>query len=240
MAHTSTVVVLANSKKKGGRCVAGKLIDSDQSGVYRAGAWVRPIDPAGEEGTISPATTSVGGSYLTPLDIVEIPLEAPSNDPHHPEDCIIAGTAWRKVGRAGASQIIPAFCDDPLRLWGAQSAVSRRVPVGFVPQMDVPSTLRLVQPTTESRIHGFMDEGWEGRPPRPKIRLSLSDDGLEHSFDVTDIAFLNRTEFADRVRENQEYEIVFKDPTKVAFCLSLTPPFKGYQYKIAAAIIELP
>lgn len=64
--------------------------------------------------------------------------------------------------------------------------------------------------------------------------------GIIHSFDVKDLAFLTRYGIKEQVRQYGQFQLRFADPTKVAFCLSLTPPFNGFQYKITAAIIELP
>jgi len=61
-----------------------------------------------------------------------------------------------------------------------------------------------------------------------------------HAFDVKDLAFIARYDIKEHVLQYGNFQLCYADPTKIAFCLSLTPPFNGFQYKIAAAVIELP
>jgi hypothetical protein len=85
-----------------------------------------------------------------------------------------------------------------------------------------------------------MEDRHDGRGPRVRVRLEIPHGGLIHEFDVTDAAFRSRYGIKNHVIQRGTFELCFADPTKVAFSLSLTPPFNGYQYKIAAAIIEVP
>ena len=86
MATTERLVVLANSEKKGDKCVAGKRLTLRSDNYYDVGEWIRPIHPRTGEGEIPTHLTVVGGRSLAPLDVVEITFEGPANDPNHPED----------------------------------------------------------------------------------------------------------------------------------------------------------
>lgn len=61
------LICLANSRRDGGRCIAGIDIDSGQ--------WIRPIPPGG--GAIPEEKTLLGSRLLAPLDVIELELEAP-------------------------------------------------------------------------------------------------------------------------------------------------------------------
>ncbi len=50
---------------------------------------------------------------------------------------------------------------------------------------------------------------------------------------------MERYGIKEHVLQYGKFQLRYPEPAKVAFCLSLTPPFNGFQYKIAAAIIEL-
>ena len=62
------LICLANSRRDGGRCVAGIDMDS--------GRWIRPIPPKG--GAIPEEKTFLGRKLLAPLDVIELELDAPT------------------------------------------------------------------------------------------------------------------------------------------------------------------
>ncbi len=66
------LICLANSRRDGGRCVAGIDVDT--------GLWVRPLPPRG--GAIPEEKTLLGGRLFTPLDILELDLDPPAFTTH--------------------------------------------------------------------------------------------------------------------------------------------------------------
>ena len=240
MAKKEFLLVLANSQKNGDRCVAGKLLTPKRDGTYDVGRWIRPIHPDTKEGEIPSEMTLIDEQWLAPFDVIEIGLDKPLRNPHHPEDWVIdLNIMWRRASYISKGYL-PQLCDGPGDLWGKSSATSRRVPVGYVPQMTVPSTLRLVAPTAPCVVRGFIEDGMDGRGPRVRVRLDIPHDGVIHAFDVKDLAFLARHAIEEQVLQYGHFQRRFVEPGKVAFCLSLTPPYNEHQYKIAAAIIETP
>jgi hypothetical protein len=235
-------VVLANSRKKGGRCIAGKLLTLRPDDLYDVGEWIRPIDASTDEGEIPNATARIKGHALQPFDIVEVSLDGNANDPNHPEDWIITkGVPWSQKGTIDRGSL-PNLFDHPTNLWANNWIHSRKVPIGFVPSMETPATLTLIQPETASRIEVFQQTF---ERTTTKCRLHLAYGGLNHEFDVTDDAFLAKHQIFQSANKENSFNIDFLDPAKVAFCLSLTPPFSRnndpkYHYKIAATIFEIP
>ena len=64
-----TVVCLANSRKHGGRCVAGKVI-GEPGGPY----WIRPVS-ARPDGSLSLGEIRLpDGTLPQPLDIIQVPV----------------------------------------------------------------------------------------------------------------------------------------------------------------------
>ncbi|MEI6350911.1 MAG: hypothetical protein WCP06_07375 [Verrucomicrobiota bacterium] len=239
MSKKELLLVLANSQKNGGRCVAGKLLTPNGNGTYDVGRWVRLIHPDRREGEIPAEMTLIDDQWLAPFDVIEIGLDKAMRDSHHPEDWLIdPGTTWRRTFYISKGDL-PQLCDDPVDLWGKDSAICRRVPVGYVSQMTVPATLRLVAATSPCAVRGFIEDRMDGRGPRVRVRLQIPHEGVIHEFDVKDLAFLARYGIEEIVRKYGRFELLLAVPSKVGFCLSLTPPFNDYQYKIAAAIIEL-
>ena len=83
------IVCLANSFKRGGRCIAG--ID------LKTNRWIRPIG-RGDEGAIG-VERLINGEEPELLDIVELPLGAREDDLGcQPENRILLPGSWRKVG----------------------------------------------------------------------------------------------------------------------------------------------
>lgn len=234
MTEKKTILVLANSTKKGGRCVAGReLIENDSDG-YTIGPWIRPIDAHGAEGTIDERRTVINGRTLLPLEIIEVSCTGSANDPLHPEDWTIdRATVWTRVedARPDALAVIE---DDAGDLWGPASASSRRVaPVPGTP------TLKLIRPRGKVTVTAYKDEPpWGGVKFRRYI--DIEHDGVTHRLPIDDPEFIKRhkldaTTIADR---HIQFDL---DPKKTVVVASLTPPFShdGLQYKIAATILEL-
>ncbi len=240
MARKAFLLVLANSQKNGDRCVAGRLLTPTGSGIYDVGRWVRPTHPERPEGEIPLGMTLIDGQWLAPLDVIEIGLTKPLYDRDHPEDWKIdPRIPWRRIAVLPEASLQPLY-DDPEDLWGSSSAKSRRVPVGYVPAMRHPSSLRLVRPSASCVVHGFLEDRMDGRGPRLRVRLMIPTDAAIHVFDVKDLAFIERYGIKAHVLQYGSFQLFYAAPIKAAFCLSLTPPFNGFQYKIAAAVIDLP
>jgi len=91
------LIIMANSRKMGNRCIAG--IDAD------SGEWVRPVYGAGDQG-VPWDVRQVQGAEPRLLDIVSIPLA--SDGPHRdiqPENCRILEGPWKRIGEATVQQV---------------------------------------------------------------------------------------------------------------------------------------
>jgi hypothetical protein len=85
------LICLANSRKHGGRCVAGLRTDGT--------GWVRPVGTL-PHGTLYP-TDYMLSDYTEPgvLDVVRVGLAAPRPAAHQPENWVIDGTTWGLLAR---------------------------------------------------------------------------------------------------------------------------------------------
>lgn len=228
---TKQILILANSIKRQQRCVAGRELLGSEGGTPRIGGWVRPIDPSQPEGAIPSWTACVGSQSLAPFDVVEVPLAGSANDPFHPEDwTIVPGIPWRRLGRLGKEVLeeIPGESGD---LWGLGSAESRRV----LPNCRH-STLRLLKGAERIRAAAWKME----RAGREAVRsmLYFTKGGVEHQFTIDDPRFGSRHQVAAAVKADGRWTIEL-NPAKTVVVASLTLPFNGFHYKVAATIIEL-
>lgn len=77
------ILVLASSKKLGGRCVAG---------ITRSGEWVRPV--SGAPHGLFKTECEVEGRWPEALDVVRFGYEKRLPDPAQPENVLIDGSSW--------------------------------------------------------------------------------------------------------------------------------------------------
>lgn len=93
------IIILANSFKPGGYCMAG--VDS------RTGEWVRPVSR-----DVSRAIQESVAKKIGILDVVEIPLAADRPmDRYQKENHFVDSGDWKVVGRKSPSEII-RYCED--------------------------------------------------------------------------------------------------------------------------------
>ena len=226
---SKTILVLANSMKKGGRCVAGLEATLVATNTYRLGNWIRPIDADQDEGTIPNERTRISNRMLKPLDLVEIQFLRSANDPHHPEDVVIDGAVrWKHVGIMGP-QVLLGLNDQSGDLWGP----ARRV----VPREGT-NTLRLIKPQGACHVMACREEVPWGRGVRDTRILTVVHHGIHHQFSIDDPEFTQRHDLSPASVGDRQVRFDL-DPAKTIIVASLTKPFKGFQYKIAACIFEL-
>ena len=233
-AVTKTLLVLANSiKKYPDRCVAGlEMISRD--GNFLLGKWIRPVDPGQPEGAIPLRRTVIGGQAVGPLHCVEMTFTGPASDPNHPEDWILeAETPWKIVDRYDHS-ILDRLPDQTGDLWGMASAASRQVLKGTSAV-----TLRLIKPRNPVVVEAFHEfDSFKGKDQFKKV-LTIRHENVNHLFSITDPLFDQRHGLSPgRVSKGERRTFELK-PENLVIVASLTPPLpNGYQYKIAAAILE--
>ena len=93
------LLVFANSKKLGGRCLAGIDIETRR--------WMRPVSKTFDR-EIQNSATYKDGCWIRPGDLIEIEIESPVPRPHHPEDFEFSGevTVIKKSALLDFSQLI--------------------------------------------------------------------------------------------------------------------------------------
>ena len=232
-AQTKTILVLANSiKKYPSRCVAGiEMIPVE--GGYDFGNWIRPVDPSQNEGALPLRRTEVNGQSVEPLQVVKMIFDGPSNDPNHPEDWNLQpSTLWELLGQYDNS-ILAKLPDQEGDLWGAESIAKNRIPTGTAN-----NTLRLIKPKGKVCVEAFHETDWYTQKDRFRKVLTIPCQGVYHSFSITDPRFQERHGLLPGNVKKDERVKIELNPEGLFVIASLTPPLGGFQYKIAATIIE--
>lgn len=102
------IICLANSKKLGGRCLAG--ID------IATGEWVRPVSSEQHQ-EITWAMRQTNGVEPKLLDVIEIPLQATGDDIGcQPENRLLAQGNWQLVKQLKPSDVSQYYDDDSVIL----------------------------------------------------------------------------------------------------------------------------
>ena len=165
------LVILANSRKMGNRCIAG--IDAE------SGEWVRPVYETGDQG-VPWSVRQVDGAEPCLLDIVSISVA--SDGPHRdiqPENRRILKGAWRREGQATVDQIAKYRLKAGLILHNAD----RKIHVGKLRQVAAKDMKSLCL----IRAHvAFSTEGtYRGKRVNAQFKLGQS----EYLIPVTDYEY---------------------------------------------------
>jgi len=213
------MVVLANSKKCGGYCMAGKSLDA----AGRVGGWVRPVKGTAEGGLSLRSTVCSDGRQATVLDVVSQEWGPAAPDLHQRENRLMGPEALQRCGRV-AWEDIPVLADDVSSgLWvdgySSSCGLNDRVPDFWLPHMS--GSLRLI---AVPRLALCRTLGYEGHV---KYRAEFRIGGRCYNLALTDTVATFWLMNVERLTLADAY-----------VCVSLAVPFRdGFAYKLAAAVI---
>ena len=225
MSYSKKIVCLANSKKNGGRCVAGKELLS--TGI---GGWIRPISTRDSAEINMSERQYKGRTEPELLDIIAIHLLRPAPKHHQLENHLIDSShLWRKEERLAWNQV-PDLLDAPPTLWSnghsTIAGINDRVPEAESGRFQ--NSLLLIQP--EDLI--FQVESSASLFPEQKksIRAKFQYRGTSYGLKVTDLAVQN----AFATSQSGFHKVA----VDCYFCVSLAEAHTdGYCYKLIAAVL---
>ncbi len=124
------MVVFANSRKPGGRCVAGKIYENGE-----IKGWIRPVSTRqGQEINFEERKLGENAepSLLDVLDISVFYNRVPGPG-FQPENRLIYRKPWRKVDSLSMDSVLRYALDDPDTLWeNGYDGKNSRIPAGVV------------------------------------------------------------------------------------------------------------
>ena len=217
------IVCLANSRKRNGRCIAGKELLEDGS----AGGWVRPVSAREDEEVSVVERQYEDGSEPRVLDVIELPVVESRPKGYQQENWLLdPSRRWTRVDRIGEPDL-PQWADAAETLWingySTSSGLNDRVPLAAANALD--DSLRLIRAddleltvSAPGADYGDFTRRMHGR---------FRHGGTTYSLRVTDPIY------EQRYPRHGTY--------KIGGCFiaaSLGEPYHGYAYKLIAAVIE--
>ena len=218
------IVCLANSRKRGGRCIAGKELRPDGT----AGAWLRPVSDRADEEASPQERCYANGADPQVLDIIDIPLLRQHPKTYQQENWLLdPNRRWNNMGRATWDDLdAMADLDAPLWVNGhtTRDGQNDRIPLGDTTAID--NSLRLIKVAT---LTVTVTEPLRPSADFPVLRGSFSYGADEYRFRIT-----------DPVSESGSVNLRFGDyPVGERYLvISLGEPYEGYAYKLIATIIR--
>ncbi len=218
------VLVLASSRKHGGRCIAG---------LNKAGDWVRPVS-RGPYGLFK-AECGIDGRWPEVLDVVRFGYSERPRVPAQPENVLIDGSEWelsKRLDPPEAEKKLRRYLTaGPALLGNRGSAVK-----GEIAAQGVEASLALLEPRSEIEfVLGSPEEG-HGKP-RPRVSFALGSRGYE--LPVTDIPVEEAMREVGAGTYKPE-DLGFDAAGTVFLTVSLGEEYEGWHYKLVAAVLFLP
>ncbi|MGA2543698.1 MAG: hypothetical protein ABSG78_19290 [Verrucomicrobiota bacterium] len=241
---SKTMIVLANSVKRSGRCLAGKEVVRSGD-KWKVRNWIRPVaTPDGGEVSVYSMTQALG-HHPNLLEILEIPLARAVPLPDQPENWLletpIRARSWRLLGHFEWAEM-PKLLDCPAQLWCDPASGSRRVKEGYPRVMPEPASLYLVKPDKIESIRIWSERRHPSADYDTKKHrvVKLRYAGVLHECDIDDPDFAARYYPKFPSVDEPAIDVKLARPDATLVCVSVTGAFHGHHYKIAAAFFEPP
>lgn len=217
---TKEILILANSRKRGGRCVAGIDITN--------GRWVRPVSDSPHGEVLAIERRYRDGSEPKLLDVVSIPLLRRSPSDYQTENWLLDPDYYWGWKRTDGPESLESLVDD-LDLWPCNAPETRfdlnnRVSIDEAASLT--DSLRLIR-VRDLRFRLYEPgAGYEGSKRR--VQASFTHQRIEYRARVTDPT-VERDYLA---RQDGWYDV-----GDAYLTVSLGEPWEGYVYKLVAGVI---
>lgn len=220
MPTTIRMLCLANSRKSGGRCVAG--ID------LNTGEWVRPVRDNGGALTIRDISYE-DGTIPQVLDIIDVPVLARQPLYYQPENWVIDPEIyWEKFGKCPVNLLTDFFNSYSEKKPYIFAGSSDRLSEYEVKSMSVQHSLILIKVTDVC-----LEKRWPVVGSYPQLRAKFLHNTIFYDLAVTDV--LLEEKFKGRAVDIGEYN--YKG--NFILTISLGEPFKGEHYKLVVSVLSL-
>ena len=227
---TKHILCFANSRKPGGRCVAGREILANG----QLGQWIRPISSRHDE-SVWPSEQQYRGNAGMPqvLDELHVPLLQAKPHGCQTENWVLDPSKWwQKTGRA-KWDTAASYAENSQVLFvnagRSQTGLNNEIP--FTVSETLHSSLMLIR-VEELEVRKFTHY------ERVKLVGQFEYNAIEYAFDMTDPVV--EAEYHDKDFGNYKID-------ESLLCISLSKPLTktngdglDYRYKLIAAVMPKP
>lgn len=232
MTDWKKIVVLANSRKHSGRCLAGKEVSQSLDGTLNVGAWMRPISgrPGHELSELDRRLSDGQDPRL--LDVVGFPTIKYCPTSFQTENWLISDDYfWIKYGHLNWDQALQLI-DRPNELWvnghSTYNGLNDKIPLDIVNQLNNSILLIHLNSVTITSFSPGADFG----NPKRRVQACFQYHGVRYSLWVTDPLIERRYISRD----------VSVELGECLMAISVSEPHdtngKSNCYKLVASIIE--
>jgi hypothetical protein len=236
MSTFKRILILANSIKLGGRCLAGREIFLNGESTYRIGPWLRPV------GHVDGREIKESERFYWPNDPVkvgdfaEVALAEKMNEPWHPENWrLIEKDPWRRISDLFVFPPLELLEEHPKDLWLEPGQRTDRMAHEEVLANPPTYSLAMIHPENfRIEFSSMIVEDELKRRRRCLFRYR----GVDYDMGMTDPVIGNR--YAPCMPGPNEpiktIRLPGGDPRLL--CVSLACAFRGFHYKVVATIFE--
>jgi hypothetical protein len=219
------IICLANSRKHGGRCVAG--IRTDGKG------WIRLVADSADGALFEQHRLLGRDGEPKPLDVIRVFVDRAKPGPHHPEDWVLMNRPWELLERpAGASliQSLSTYLIPGPTIFGTYRD---RLPMENVAAHPLTTSLELIAPKALRWEIRAKDTG------KRQIRAAFNLTGGYYDLPVSDPLWEQQLA-AKSVGGYSPIDFGLEKDQPIWLTVSLTEPFQNAYYKLIAAVIVPP
>jgi len=228
-----TLVCFAHSRKKHGRCFAGKNLKDKR--------WIRPISNRTTQELIEKEEcikdVDCNCIICEPeipklMDIIKIQTTTNDLKDHQSENYLISDEKWLRVGKLDSLDIDDYLDSNTNVLWvnghSSYNRLNDRVPEKLM--NEITDSLKLIE--VDRLSIRVVEEHYLDGNHRKRVYGEFEYKGISYILPITDYRFER-----DFMKKDPGTRQVFSSEDRVILCISLASEFEGYCYKLIAGII---
>jgi hypothetical protein len=216
---TERLLVLASSRKHGGRCIAGLSLDSNR--------LLRPVTGCGR-GELSSYDTQLDPAPRE-LDVVSFGHHGFEGDPAQPENVILDESAWTNEGPMDAAEAL-RLIEPHLHTGDAILGNRGNAVPAHVAKNGMDESLCLIEPTGLQFV----------LTPEPKPRTRFTHGGKSWELPLTDFAVSGEMRRTGQPGAYSLAELGFGTSNRVILLLSLGTNNNNWHSKLVAGVLLFP
>ncbi len=234
---SKTILVLANSLKKGGRCIAGREVLWMRDGRWHFGTWVRPVSAHGDGELYHEETIRGDGAMVQVMEFATVMLARNQGEPCQPENWVIAGPrCWTALDRPCKLPPMAALQEKPVDLWIDKAELNDRISPQRLAELRPGFSLAVIRPQ-ELTLAWWSEMNSFKKRPQSKFRARFTYNGEKYELSLTDPLATDRLCKPMPAVGEKPRTLALQSAHGPLLCVSLTPFFNGFHYKVAATIL---